>query len=320
LYINGSDQPHFDWNEVSLREEFPTRIVSAFLLAGSMRLRCFPILVLSSLFLKGCGSGSKSEPAPNLVAPFLVEFQDGWSALETADGHEWHWGGARNLIVLSNELPEARVATISYDVLSLNERSLRVYQDGQILFTETLDTRAWERRQFSIGMEPGVSQLVLETDEPSVALAGETRDLRVCIRDFSIALSEENAEPSVFQVKLQFDDGWYAEELDGLHSWRWAESLGLFHVVNEAETAKTVALSFGVRTLDPRLLKLSADGMSLLAEELVPGPWIQLRQNVNLAPGVNRFAFETPTAGIKMPGDERTLSFCIQDLKIVPAL
>ena len=59
--------------------------------------------------------------------------------------------------------------------------------------------------------------MVFETEEPSVVTAGETRDLRVCIRDFSIRLSEEIAEPSVFQVKLQFDDGWYAEELDDLH-------------------------------------------------------------------------------------------------------
>ena len=285
-----------------------------------MRYVCLSLLVLSSLFLKGCGGGSKSEPIPNLVEPLLVEFQDGWSALETGDGHEWHWGGARNSIALSNELPEAQVATISYDVLSLNERSLRVYEDGQILFTEILDTKAWERRQFRIRMEPGVSPLVFETDEPSVVTAGETRDLRVCIRDFSIRLSEENAVPSVFQVKLQFDDGWYAEELDDLHSWRWAESRGLFHVVNETEVAKTVALSFGVRTIDRRLLEFLANGTSLLSEEFVPGQWIQLRQNVNLAPGVNRFVFETPTAGRKMPGDDRTLSFCIQDLKIVTAL
>ena len=281
---------------------------------------CISILVLSSLLLKCCDSGSKTEPIPSLVEPFLVEFQGGWSALETGDGHEWHWGGARNSIALSNELPEAQVSTISYDALSLNERSLRVYKDGQILFTETLETKAWERRQFTIRMEPGVSPLVFETEEPSVVTAGETRDLRVCIRDFSIRLSEETAEPSVFHVKLQFDDGWYAEELDDLHSWRWAESRGLFHVVNETEFTKTVGLSFGVRTIDRRVLEFLANGTSLLTEELVPGPWIQFRQNVNLAPGVNRFVFETPTASRKMPGDDRKLSFCIQNLKIVTAL
>ena len=121
--------------------------------------------------------------------------------METGDGHEWDWGGARNSIVLSNELPEAQVTTISYDALSLNDRSLRVYQDGQILFTETLETKAWERRQFTIRMKPWVAPLVVKTDEPSVVTAGETRDFRICIRDFSIRLSEENAEPSVFQVK-----------------------------------------------------------------------------------------------------------------------
>jgi hypothetical protein len=47
-------------------------------------------------------------------------------------------------------------------------------------------------------MESGVSPLVFETDEPSVVTAGETLDLRACIRDFSIRLSEENAVPSVF--------------------------------------------------------------------------------------------------------------------------
>lgn len=50
-------------------------------------------------------------------------------------------------------------------------------------------------------MELGVLPLVFETDEPSVVTAGEALDLCDCIRDFSIRLSEENAEPSVFQVK-----------------------------------------------------------------------------------------------------------------------
>ena len=124
----------------------------------------------------------------------------------------------------------------------------------------------------------------------------------------------------MFQVKLQFDDGWYAEELDDLHSWRWAESRGLFHVVNETEFTKTVGLSFGVRTIDRRLLEFLANGTSLLTEELVPGPWIQFRQNVNLAPGFNRFVFETPNASRKIPGDDRKLLFCIQNLKIFTAL
>ena len=66
-------------------------------------------------------------------------------------------------------MPKAQVATISYDALSLIERSLRVYKDGQILFTETLDTKAWDCRQFTIRME---SPLVFETDEPSVVTAG----------------------------------------------------------------------------------------------------------------------------------------------------
>ena len=173
-------------------------MVSALQLAARMRYVCLSILVLSSLFLKDCDKGSKSGPIPSLVEPFLVEFQGGWSALETGVGYEWHWGGARNSIALSNELPKAQVATISYDALSLIERSLRVYKDGQILFTETLDTKAWDCRQFTIRMEPGVSPLVFETDEPSVVTAGETLDLRACIRDFSIRLIEENAEASVF--------------------------------------------------------------------------------------------------------------------------
>ena len=63
-----------------------------------------------------------------------------------------------------------------------------------------------------------------------------------------------------------------------------------------------------------------ANGTSLLTEELVPGPWIQFRQNVNLAPGVNRFIFEIHNDGRKMPGDDRKLSFCIQNLKIFTAL
>lgn len=280
-----------------------------------MRLICFSTLILSSLFLVSCGIDSKSEPAL-----LLAEFQDGWSALETGGGHEWYWGGERNSIALINELSEAKVVTISYDVLSLNERSLRVYKDGQNLFTEVLDTKAWEGRQYRIKMEPGVSTLVFETDEPSEVPIGETRDLRICIRDFNIVLGEENAEPSVFQVTLQLGDGWYGEELDGTHSWRWVESQGLFNITNETAAAKTVSLRFDARTLDPRVLELSMNGNSLLSEELVSGPWKQLRHNVSLAPGENRFVFETPTSGTKMEGDERILSFCIQDLKVVPAL
>lgn len=169
-------------------------------------------------------------------------------------------------------------------------------------------------------MEPGVSTLVFETDEPSEVPIGETRDLRVCIRDFNIVLGEEKAEPSVFQVTLQIGDGWYGEELDGTHSWRWVESQGFFNITNEAAAAKTVSLRFDARTLDQRVLELSMNGNSLLSEELVSGPWKQLRHRVSLAPGENRFVLRTPTAGTKMQGDERTLSFCIQNLKVVPAL
>ena len=67
------------------------------------------------------------------------------------------------------------------------------------------------------------------------------------------------------------------KKIDNLHSWRWDESRGLFHVVIETEVTKTVGLSFGVRTIDRRLLEFLANGTSLLTKELVSGPWIQFR-------------------------------------------
>lgn len=77
-----------------------------------MRLLCFSTLILSALFLVSCDNGSKPERAL-----FLAEFQEGWSELETDCDHDWYWGGERSSIALINELSEAQVVTISYDVL-----------------------------------------------------------------------------------------------------------------------------------------------------------------------------------------------------------
>ncbi|HAT59631.1 MAG TPA: hypothetical protein DCS60_02515 [Opitutae bacterium] len=75
---------------------------------------------------------------------------------------------------------------------------MRFYKDGQILFTETIDTTVWECRQFMIWIEPGVSSSVFKTDEPSVVTAAETLGLRFCILSKNTNFSEENGETSVF--------------------------------------------------------------------------------------------------------------------------
>jgi hypothetical protein len=116
----------------------------------------------------------------------------------------------------------------------------------------------------------GVTQIVIERTRMQPGEAASLDSLLAWLLPNTSPVYED-ARLRVFQVPAApprgfafFRTGWYPEEADGKHSWRWMRASGEIMLVNPSATPWPVAVRLGVESyLNPRALDLAVDAVAL---------------------------------------------------------
>lgn len=287
-----------------------------------MRYILPPLLLSLSALLSGCfGDTEELEEEPIAIQSFA----DGWYDLESGEGDEWRWSGGHASIVLENTTTQAERVIIRYSVMSLVDRSLQLVFGGGEVSSESLPANEWLPREISLNLPVGISILTFNSEEAGIMHPGDTRDLHFCIRNLELIMPSEEEDPSVLdpdysQIPQAFKDGWYDLEMNENEQWRWATANASIVLNNKMAQSQDVEISYDIRSLAPRSVRLTLNGSELSSVAVEVGDWASHRVTVNLAVGSSIITFNTTEAGTMLPGDTRNLHFSIRNFQLrIPA-
>ncbi|MCF3649896.1 hypothetical protein [Synoicihabitans lomoniglobus] len=148
------------------------------------------VVLLSLLVLAGC---NRVEPQakPTLSATFTT----GWLDLEKDGTSEWRWSEPTASIALTNDAAQAETVVVEFDVLSISARSLQMTLGNKSLPTLALPLNEWVHQKISVELSAGISPLTFTTTEAGATVAGDTRSLYFCVRNFAVAPPEPAVAP-----------------------------------------------------------------------------------------------------------------------------
>jgi len=120
-------------------------------------------------------------------------------------------------------------------------------------------------------------------------------------------------------VRLQFDQGWGDQEWLHKHTWRWSlASHATVVLANTSSRPVDASLSFKTKSIATRDMKISVRGI-----EVWSTPTLQVERSVEtshflLPPGKTVVNFDSSGAPVRpdVGGDQRVLSFTVQDLQL----
>ncbi len=120
-------------------------------------------------------------------------------------------------------------------------------------------------------------------------------------------------------IPPDFVSGWSGLEGIPGADWRWSVGDAEIDLENSDQTARPIRLRFGLGTLQPRQVRVSAGGKVLLEKALSPEQVESVDLPLSLPPGRTRLRFESSTPAEKAPGgDPRHLSFRLTNFQVVP--
>ncbi len=134
-------------------------------------------------------------------------------------------------------------------------------------------------------------------------------------RYLAVLLEEVNVVPAPPPLRVQPEEGWYAQESDGRTEWRWTDgNAGLLVQLSHAATL----------TVDGDLLASAGDNvMELLVDGRPAGTfpvsateWRPLAVRLPLAAGAHQLVFHGRNPGAKVAGDPRVLALCLRGLEV----
>lgn len=128
-----------------------------------------------------------------------------------------------------------------------------------------------------------------------------------------------SAEPSASAPKVQFAQGWSAEEWTGSHTWRWSiERHATITIVNPAHQTLSADVSFLTRSICPRDLEVTVRGVRLGTLQLRRHDQPFQSGRFLLPSGQTAIEFESsiPAVPSGNPHDRRYLSYRVKDLRI----
>jgi hypothetical protein len=128
-----------------------------------------------------------------------------------------------------------------------------------------------------------------------------------------------SVEPSAQAPRVQFAQGWSAEEWTGSHTWRWSvERHATLTIVNPTQQTLAASVSFSTRTICPRDLEVSVRGVRLGTVQLLRHDQPFQSGRFLLPPGQTAVDFESSVPAVPSgnPNDRRYLSFRVKDLQI----
>lgn len=277
------------------------------------------LLLLSfGVLFAGC-FGDSDVPTEEPIG--VQDFTNGWYDLESNQVDEWRWSSGHASIVLENNTTQSERVVVRYQVMSLVERSLQLALGGAEIASDSVPADEWLPREIALNLPVGISVLTFDTEEPGVMHPGDTRDLHFCIRNFELIVPSEGSDPSVLdpdysQIPQIFENGWYDLETSEKEQWRWAMATASVALNNKMPQSQEVEISYDVRSLVPRSVRLSLNGNELSSVAVEVGDWAPHRVTVNLTSGSSILTFNTAEKGVMLSGDTRDLHFSIRNFQL----
>jgi len=100
--------------------------------------------------------------------------------------------------------------------------------------------------------------------------------------------------------------------------WRWSPGDGSISVENPQAFTLLCDLSFGMATLEPRSITVTANGVRAWTGEIMPGRYTDISiAGLVLPPGDTVIVFHSDQPATQTPGDRRRLAFSVRNLKVV---
>jgi hypothetical protein len=120
----------------------------------------------------------------------------------------------------------------------------------------------------------------------------------------------------LYAPRPNFGTGFYGGESNGAQTWHWAMAQAELDLENPASRPRTIRVSFGVDSLDPRA-QVTVDGLGPRVKLSIGGNEPQLSRRITLKPGVTRILFRSTAVSVPVAGETRDLHFQVVDLNLV---
>jgi hypothetical protein len=121
----------------------------------------------------------------------------------------------------------------------------------------------------------------------------------------------------LYPPRPNFGTGFYGGESNGAQTWHWATAQAELDLENPAGRPRTIQVSFGVDSLDPRS-QVTVDGLGPQVKLSVGVNGPQLSRRITIKPGITRVFFGSSARSIPVGGAEtRDLRFRVVNLDLV---
>ena len=115
-------------------------------------------------------------------------------------------------------------------------------------------------------------------------------------------------------LTTQFTDGWFAEENSPTGPFRWMSAEG--HIDVTTRRKGTLVIRVHTRSfVTDNSLELLADGKSIQSVKLSGVEWQDCLVRVPLSAGTHHLSFRSHQSGGQPPGDNRTLTICVENFQ-----
>jgi hypothetical protein len=122
-----------------------------------------------------------------ILNPLQLEWQQGFSTLETTDGHSWRWCSYEGTLTLNNPTDMVRTFLITTTFSTGYSEFSRLKIDGASISENLLLNDQGYQYQKKIDLPPGKSVIRFKSDAQRVNAAGDPRYLVFRINNFQIA-------------------------------------------------------------------------------------------------------------------------------------
>jgi hypothetical protein len=307
--------------------------------------RWLPILILGNLTLvlaptalePPLGDGYKLQGPEQMVAQgengrFRIQFSPDWYQPEKVGDHYWRWCGPASTVTLVNPHAFPIETSMTFVLSSLDPKTVVISSPGRgVLWQGKIGDRVTRGSIDRMQLLPGPNVLHFAATGDITTVRDDPRALAFCLKDWVITLAADPqngvvlmARPDVLhpdsahQLKVIFDDGWYAAERNGDAYWRWSKQPADVIIDNPRSTAWRVRIGFVLNAISKRNVVLAGEGATVLWSGEVSSKHSEEVDlpSVVLQPGMNHFRFTSDLPPSGADGDTRLLDLCVKNLRV----
>lgn len=290
----------------------------------------FDLSGLRAQYVAQVGSARAAGVAEAIIAPSVsMAFGDGFYGLESSAGQQWDWAPAHASILLTNtsdvEQP-VRLRLLVSPATSGPAHMIMRAPSGRITTNAIARDGSWLVYEFNA--PPGNSHVTLETDARRLHVAGDARDLRFQLHDWSIAghdtaaaadivdrILAHSATLAVPQLGVDFGAGCYQQESDASRTWHWCTNTGNVLLQNASRMPLHARLRYELITGAPSDVVVTAEGSRPTTLHGSPAG-TAIDQVVVVPPGTTTMHFVTNAQPVISPGDARHMVFQLVNVRV----